>query len=103
MDDFIFALGLGFVGFLLFVFIGMGVAYRMDLPGSLARIEQLRADVQKVGAVSNEDVIGQATKWNQAIRSNQAYNRTWYAALLVPNAWDDVELIEIPRQYIIPQ
>ena len=77
----------------LFGYSFIAVAEQLRLPGSLAEIEQLRRDSQTVGALQSEDVLGQVTQWNQKIASYQAYNRTWYANLLVPDAWDDVQPI----------
>ena len=42
------------------------------LVGASPAIEQLRSDINNISGVSSEDVVGQATKWNQRIRSMQA-------------------------------
>ena len=73
------------------------VVNHCSTPGYIAAIEQLRIDAGKVDVRSNEDVLGQVTDWNQQIVSWQRYNKLWWAAWAVPDAWDDVELIEIPE------
>lgn len=83
-----------FVGVFLIFF----VAGQLAFPGAEAKIEQLRHDVEKVGVGANEDVIGQVTKWNQNIRSYQRYNKVLLISIIIPDAWDDVEPIEIPTR-----
>jgi hypothetical protein len=65
---------------------------------SIAKIEQLKEDLQNVNAIESEDVIGQVTEWNQEIRSNQRYNQIPIAGLYIPDYWDDVELIPLPER-----
>lgn len=83
------------VGMVLFMVFIMGLRYRLQFPGQLAEIEQLRLDAGKVGVGSNEDVIGQVTKWNQEIKSNQRYRKIWWSRAIVPAGWDGVAVIEI--------
>lgn len=76
----------------------IGGVERLQMPGSLARIEQLRQDVRKTSMGNSEDVVGQVTQWNQRIRSMQAYNGTWYAGPVIPDAWDSVKTIPLPGE-----
>lgn len=69
-----------------------------SLPGDLAQIEQLRADSKDLDPTQAEDVIGQITMWNQSIRQKQTLNDQWWAAIIIPDEWDDVKLIPVPRQ-----
>lgn len=71
-------------------------ANNMEMPGALSQIEQLRADMMHVSK-NSEDIIGQAADWNQTIKSKQAYNKIWWSKMYIPNAWDEVEPIAIPR------
>lgn len=73
----------------------MAVVNHAKFPGEVAQIEQLRKDVQKVSASGSEDVIGQATHWNQVIASYQRYNRTIFDPI-IPDGWDSIALIAIP-------
>lgn len=87
------------VASLLLVIYSMGaIVNKLTVGGDIAKIEQLRSDAQKVHTGNNEDVVGQVTQWNQEIRNNQWYNSRWWAALLIPNEWDAVKPIEIPKQ-----
>ena len=76
----------------------IGIGNQLCFPGDLARIESVRADVQRVSGTEAEDIMGQAAEWNQHIASNKAYNRMWFVCLLTPNAWDTVQPIEIPKR-----
>jgi hypothetical protein len=99
MNDRIWPSMLILVGIVLLVlYILFGVVLHIKAPGEIARIEQLRRDVQKVSAAESEDVIGQVTQWNQNIVQYQVYNRVWVISWLVPDQWDAVALIEIPER-----
>lgn len=63
-----------------------------------AEIERLRLDLPRVGELSDEDAIGQATEWNQKIASWRRWNRVPVICLLIPNGWDETEFIEIPKE-----
>jgi len=67
----------------------------MELPGAVAKIEQLRADVWAVDLLASEDVLGQVTEWNQTILSNQRYNRIWWAGWMIPDEWEAVQPISV--------
>ena len=73
----------------------IGTANYFDFVGASVQIEQLREDITKVDVQSNEDVMGQATEWNQAIRAWRRYNQVPLVCIFVPNGWDEIELIEI--------
>jgi len=81
---------LGAVGFGLLI---AGVN-RAVFPSDLAEIEQVRRDVQKVDSAKAEDVIGQAVAVNRTIVSMKQFNRMWWSDWAIPDAWNDVELIE---------
>ena len=80
-----------------FIYGILAVGGRVELPAKLARIEQLRSDVKKINSNNSEDVIGQVTFINQEIVEYKAYNKLWYFDLLIPDEWDSVQLIEIPK------
>jgi len=83
---------------LLFVVIGLGatkLVCTLDAISGAAAIEQLRVDVQRVTGTASEDVIGQVTEWNQAIKSYQRYRTIWWGRLFVPKAWETVRIIVI--------
>lgn len=85
------------LGIVLFIFLITASFCRLSFPGDLAEIEQLRRDVQRVDAKNAEDVFGLAAKANQRIISNQAYNRLWWSDVFIPDGWDAIEVIEIPK------
>ena len=71
--------------------------HELSIRGHVARIEQLREDVIRTQAGSNEDVIGQVTHWNQEIRAAKAYRQVWWGRLCIPVEWEYVNIIVIPR------
>lgn len=75
----------------------VSVGNRLEFPMKAAEIEQLRRDSANVISTGAEDVIGQVTQANQDIVSNHACNRTWYCDVLIPDAWDDIRVIEVPK------
>lgn len=103
-DDFDFGCGIvvlvvgAVLGFVLLLAVFAYIMERTALPGDLAQIEQLRMDSVDLDPSQAEDVIGQITVWNQTIRQKQALNDQWWAAIIVPDEWDSVELIPVPRR-----
>jgi hypothetical protein len=93
--------GCGIVAFIVGLMLLVGVVFwitnHASLPSDLSQIEQIRADAAVTDPQRAEDVIGQVTVWNQTIASNQSLNRTWYAGWVIPDEWDRVELIAVPR------
>jgi len=87
--------GIGLAVVLGFVGLVRGLE-ELSVPGEIAKIEQLRDDVRRVKHGANEDVIGQVTQWNQAIKSAKRYRMVWWARLCVPEEWESVDVIEIP-------
>ena|GEM_PF-6766617 len=73
------------------------ISYEIAFVGAGPAIEQLRSDIAGISGKASEDVIGQATAWNQTIRSMQAYNDRWWGNPFIPDEWDEVELLPIPR------
>jgi hypothetical protein len=69
----------------------------IDIGPQIDRIEQLRSDAAVVDPIQAEDVIGQVTETNQLIRANQAYNRIPIIGWAVPDEWDTIDPIEVPR------
>lgn len=67
--------------------------HQFEAYSSIQKIESIRADVAKN---SSEDVVGQATQWNQEIKSSKYWNSVPILELMIPDVWDDVDLIEIP-------
>ena len=86
------------VGVLVVLILGGGLFIVMAhgiLPGNLAKLEQLRSDVELVGDNLGEDVMGQVTEMNQALRAKQKYNSLWWADIFIPDAYDDLEVIKV--------
>jgi len=88
---FILVCGVCFLGLLLLM------ANHSSFPGERAQIESLRVDLARLGNQAiGEDVMGQATEWNQKIRSAQQYNKLWWSGWMVPDGWDEIEPLKIP-------
>jgi len=98
---------LGAIGCALLVIIGAIIVFLIfpitwvvnesGFPAQAARIEQLRHDAAHVDPLQAEDVIGQVTETNQSIVSSQQWNRVWLVGLVIPDGWDAIELIPVPR------
>ena len=73
-------------------------AMRLEYVSTVAEIEQLRADVQRVDIAESEDVIGQVTTMNRIIARWQRQNEIPIFCLLVPNGWRDIVTIELPER-----
>jgi hypothetical protein len=69
----------------------------MTYTSAAVEIEQLRTDMQNVSAQRSEDVVGQATGWNQAIMRHRRWNRVPVVCLVIPNGWDHIEPIGMPK------
>ncbi len=90
---------------LLIAFVLLGVpafiiraTYEILFVGASPAIEQLRSDMNRIESPISEDVIGQATKWNQKIRIMQAYNKRWWGDPFIPDSWNSVPLLPIPKK-----
>lgn len=89
--------GGGFLLGLVVLYWGMGALIMgLSLPGDMADIAALRVAAAQVQPNEAEDVAGQVAEMNRTIASNKAYNRIWWSALIVPNAWDTVTPITMP-------
>ncbi len=73
------------------------LSYEVAFVGAGSAVEQLRSDIGDIDGLACEDVVGQATTWNQTIRSMQAYNDSWWGDPFIPDEWDSVSLLPIPR------
>ncbi|MBN2022750.1 MAG: hypothetical protein JW809_08130 [Pirellulales bacterium] len=73
------------------------ISYDIAFVGAGPAIEQLRSDIGNLSGESSEDVVGQATQWNQRIRSMQAYNAQWWGNPFIPDDWDRVEPLPVPK------
>ena len=71
------------------------VSYEIALVGACPAIEQLRVDMTHTVVAASEDVLGQATTWNQKIQSYRAYNSRWWGDPFIPDYWDRIPLIKI--------
>jgi membrane protein implicated in regulation of membrane protease activity len=60
-------------------------------------IEQLRKDSKDV-TKDDEDVVGQITKTNMDIARHQSLNQIFIYQLLIPNGWDEIEMIKMPEK-----
>ena len=83
------------VGFVLILAtIGL-ITNHIEFAEASAEIAQLREDSSDI-ASNSEDVVGQITQYNQEIKRMQARNDIPIIGLVIPNGWDDVELIKLP-------
>ena len=82
----------------LLAFVIAATCERLSFPGEVARIERLRKDVRAARPGSDEDVIGLAAEMNQRIASRKQYNSLWWADLVLPDGWDDIQFIAIPAR-----
>lgn len=91
----------GAVGTILGTLLLMGGILFLDnhasLPGHLADIEQLRQDAAGVDPQQAEDVIGQVAERNRWLAQTQALNDTWWFGWTIPDEYDTVPFIEVPR------
>lgn len=71
---------------------------QIEFTPTIAKIEQLRKDTQRVNQKNAEDVYGQATMMNQKIVEYQAQNKLFWYDQMIPDNWDNVKLIEIPEE-----
>ncbi|MBN2296563.1 MAG: hypothetical protein JXM70_29310 [Pirellulales bacterium] len=79
------------------------LSYEIAFVGASPAIEQLRSDLTDIAGIASEDVVGQATAWNQKIRSMQAYNGMWWGDPFIPDQWDSVVELPIPRTNMISE
>jgi len=77
------------------IYLLMFVAQRMKLPGELADIDAVRAEIGQ--CIEAEDMRGMMVETNQYILGKQRYNHVWWSALAIPNKWDEIELIDVPE------
>jgi hypothetical protein len=82
-------------------FLVIRVGYLVDLIGAKNQIDQLRSDMMSISDVALGNLAGQATAWNQTIRSRQAYNDTWWGDFLIPDDWNDIALLSMPSDDIL--
>lgn len=73
------------------------VSFEIALIGDRPAIEQLRSDMTSINGPASEDVIGQATSWNQKIQTLRAYNTRVWAAPFIPDDWNHINLLPIPK------
>mgnify|MGYP001617536051 CR=1 FL=1 len=73
------------------------IIMRLGSISDYVSIEQLRSDSKLVNLQNSEDVIGQITQYNQRIVKFQKYNKIWLFDLLIPDKWDEIKTIEIPK------
>jgi hypothetical protein len=64
---------------------------------SVAQIEQLRVDLANTNIAESEDVVGQATEFNQQISTAQMWNDVLFVQLFIPNGWDAVQPLQVQR------
>lgn len=83
------------LGLALIMFVAVAIDKRVSFPAQEAKIEQLRVDAANIDQ-NSEDVVGQITQTNQNIRSMQAWNSVPVIGWVYPDAWDEIELIELP-------
>lgn len=96
MKDIIAIIILGILLIVIPTFGLIGCTNYVGVEATISKIEQLRSDSAHVDPAQAEDVIGQVTEWNQIISSNKYWNSTAWG-FLIPDEWDRVELIPVPR------
>lgn len=96
--EFLIVVSITIATMLLITYITVAIANQINTPMDIARIEQLRKDMENIKSSNSEDVIGQATQQNQIIVEKQIWNKTLFGDFLVPDVWDTVKLIEIPKE-----
>ena len=83
------------VGLLAVPFAIVRASYEVAFVGAAPEIEQLRSDMAKIPGAAPDEVLGQATEWNQTIRRMQAYNSTWWGDPFIPDAWEGVAPLSV--------
>ncbi len=74
----------------------VGGVLQINLISERVEIQQMRADVAKVGCIAAEAAIGLVIEKNRLIKNTKFWAHHWLAGLIVPNGWDNITLIEIP-------
>jgi len=75
----------------------VAICNRIEFGPQISEIESLRANAANVDPQQAEDVIGQVVEINRTIASNRAWNKVPFICILVPNGWDKVEPIPVPK------
>lgn len=73
------------------------IGSRIAFPAEVAEIESLRVNAANVDPQQAEDVIGQVVEVNRKIAANRAWNKVPILSISVPNGWDNVEPIPVPK------
>lgn len=84
-------------GAALLLFAIASIGSRITFPADVADIESLRASAANVDPQQAEDVIGQVVEVNRSIAANRAWNKVPIISITVPNGWDNVEPIPVPK------
>ena len=63
----------------------------------MAELAQLRQAAVRLECSASEDVMGKAADWNMTIQSRKVWNGRLLADPFIPNGWDTVSVIDIPR------
>ena len=79
------------------MYFGVAGLMRLCFPGEKAEIEQLRVDIENLKENVSEDVIGQAVEFNRLIANNRRYNQLWWSDIIIPDGWNKIEYIKIPK------
>lgn len=84
-------------------FLVIRLGFEVAFIGTNQEIEQLRYDMVGIstgGLTHGGNIgvaLGQATSWNQTIRRMQAYNQRWWGDPFIPDGWNNISTIPIPR------
>jgi hypothetical protein len=84
-------------------FLVVRMGFEVAFIGTSQEIEQLRNDmvgISRGGLTHGGNIgvaLGQATSWNQTIRRMQAYNYRWWGDPFIPDGWNNISTIPIPR------
>jgi hypothetical protein len=70
---------------------------RLGFEAEQLAAREIRTSVERLGCTASEDVIGSAVQWNRTVATTKAWNRRWIADPLIPDGWDTVSVVNVPR------
>jgi hypothetical protein len=98
MKEILTAISIIGFGVSIFVVAIVAAVKQAEYMSAVPMIERLRVDSLGIAPAASEDVLGQITAWNQTIATMQRWNRVPALCLFVPNGWDAVEYIPVPKE-----
>jgi hypothetical protein len=70
---------------------------RLGFEAEQLAAHEIRTSVERLGCTASEDVIGSAVQWNRTVATTKFWNRRWIADPLIPDGWDTVSVVNVPR------